>query len=296
MTPSVFAHHNTTKRGQKMHKFTTLVATDFSKSSFIVLSKALEFTQKTGGVMHVVHVAEHSVFSFKKNLDSIRVKSFNKLKEAFPSIGDDYFHCVAGKVKTEVANVAKEVQADLIILGQSGETYFLDELILGSHTKDIVRHCETPVLVIKNVHELEYDTILIPTDLSEASAKTIHEVTKLFPKSHFKILNFYYLPFQTRLDTYGLDEEEMIAYQNTVKKESQESLDSFVASLALSKEISVSTYVKQSSLNAKLFTDEVKEIEHDLVAIHTTGSLSFYAFDVLEHSQKDVIIVKQDVK
>ncbi len=82
-----------------MHKFTTLVATDFSKSSFIVLSKALEFTQKTGGVMHVVHVAEHSVFSFKKNLDSIRAKSFNKLKEAFPSIGEDYFHCVAGKVK-----------------------------------------------------------------------------------------------------------------------------------------------------------------------------------------------------
>lgn len=280
-------------KGFSMKKFTTLVAIDFSKSSFIVLSKALDFTKKMGGELHVIHVLETSFFSLKKNTDLIRANSYAKLKENFPEIEEHRFYCVEGKVKSEVAKIANVIQADMIIIGKSGETYFLDELILGSHTKDIVRNSDTPVLVIKNVHELDYKTILIPTDLSDASAKTVQALAALFPKSRLRLLYFYYLPFETRLNTYGFNETEVIEYQSGIVEESKLRLDTFITSLNLPSNVHTATSVRRSSLNAELFNDEVADIEFDLLAMHTTGNISFYAFDVLETCKKDVILIKQ---
>lgn len=286
-------HYFPLHKGFCMKKFTTLVAIDFSQSSFIVLSKALDFTEKMGGELHVIHVAETPFFSLKKNIDRIRANSFAKLKENFPTFEENRFYCVEGKVKTEVAKIAGVIQADMIIIGKSGETYLLDDLILGSHTKDIVRYSEIPVLVIKNIHELEYQTILVPTDLSEASAKTVQTLAALFPKSRLRLLYFYYLPFETRLNTYGFNETEVIEYQSSIVEESKLRLDTFIISLNLPTEVQISTSVRRSSLNAELFNDEVEDIEFDLLAMHTTGNVSFYAFDVLETCKKDVILIKQ---
>lgn len=276
-----------------MKKFTTLVATDFSKSSYVVLAKALDFTHAMGGELHVIHVTENSMFSFKKDMETIRQNSYAKLLEDFPTIPEDKFYCVSGRVKTEVAKIASVVGADMIIIGKSGETYFLDELVLGSHTKDIVRNSDIPVLVIKNVQEIEYKTILVPSDLSSASAKTIETLATLFPQSKLRILNFYYLPFESRLNTYGFDEAEVIEYQAKVREESEINLHKFVSSLNLPSTADIATSVRRSSLNAELFNQEVEDIDFDLLAMHTTGSVSFYAFDLLETSKKDVILLKK---
>ncbi|MDY0117071.1 MAG: universal stress protein [Sulfurimonadaceae bacterium] len=276
-----------------MKKFTTLVATDFSKSSYVVLAKALDFTHAMGGELHVIHVTENSMFSFKKDMETIRQNSYAKLLEDFPTIPEDKFYCVSGRVKTEVAKIASVVGADMIIIGKSGETYFLDELVLGSHTKDIVRNSDIPVLVIKNVQEIEYKTILVPSDLSSASAKTIETLATLFPQSKLRILNFYYLPFESRLNTYGFDEAEVIEYQAKVREESEINLHKFVSGLNLPSTADIATSVRRSSLNAELFNQEVEDIDFDLLAMHTTGSVSFYAFDLLETSKKDVILLKK---
>lgn len=276
-----------------MKKFTTLVATDFSKSSYVVLAKALDFTHAMGGELHVIHVTESSMFSFKKDMELIRKNSYKKLLEDFPTIAEDKFYCVSGRVKTEVAKIASVINADMIIIGKSGETYFLDELILGSHTKDIVRNSDVPVLVIKNVHEIEYKTILVPSDLSSASAKTIETLATLFPQSKLRILNFYYLPFESRLNTYGFNEAEVIEYQEKVREESEANLHKFVSGLNLSSTADVTTSVRRSSLNAELFNEEVEDIDFDLLAMHTTGSVSFYAFDLLEIAKTDVILLKK---
>lgn len=275
-----------------MKKFITLVAFDFSKSSSVVLEKAIDFTKKMGGELHVVNVIESSFFSKKMDLDSIKERGFLELVKSFSSIKKENYHCVSGKVKTEVSNTAKILNADIIIMGNSGETHFLNELLMGSHTKEIVKNAQTPVLVMKSEHELDYKNILLLTDMSDESAAAIKKVTQFFPKSKTTLTNLFYLPVDNKLGLYGLNENDVGEYNERVKAESKKNIESFLNSLALPSDISVTTASIHSSLNPKLIKDELKHIKYELLVMHAKQSVSFFAFDVLEQSEVDVLVVK----
>lgn len=275
-----------------MKKFKTLVAIDFSDDSLVVLQKAIDFTKKRDGIVDVVHVVENSFFSPKKDLSYIREHSLKKLNEKFPAINNENFHCVSGKIKNDVAKAAQLLNSDLIIMGKSGETFFLGDAYMGSHTKDIIRSSGVPVIVVKSEHELKYRNILMLTDFSEASVKAIKSVTEIFEGSHIKLLNFYTVPFENRLGSYGFNSSDLAEYQFHLMQESKQKLDSFLNSLQLPQNVNISGKVRRSSLNPKLFEQEVEDINFDLVAVHTTGNISFYAMDILENSKKDVVILK----
>lgn len=275
-----------------MKKFTTLVAIDFSKSCYAVLAKALDFTQKMNGELHVVHVVESSFFSKKIDLDSIKERGFNELIKNFSVIKKENYHCIGGVIKVEVANTAKILNADVIIMGNSGETHFLNDLLMGSHTKEIIKYAQTPVLVMKIDHEIEYQNILVLTDLSEESASAIKKIAEFFPNSNINLINLFYLPLDNRINTYGFDEEDVKEYKESVEKQSRKNIDAFLKSLALPKNIKITAYAINSSLNPKLFEEEVADIGHDLLAIHATQNVSFFAFDILENSAVDVFVLK----
>ncbi|HEY9204005.1 MAG TPA: universal stress protein [Sulfurimonas sp.] len=275
-----------------MKKFKTLVAIDFSDDSLVVLQKAIDFTKKRDGIVDIVHVVENSFFSPKKDLSYIREHSLKKLNEKFPAINNENFHCVSGKIKNDVAKAAQLLNSDLIIMGKSGETFFLGDAYMGSHTKDIIRSSGVPVIVVKSEHELKYRNILMLTDFSEASVKAIKSVTEIFEGSHIKLLNFYTVPFENRLGSYGFNSSDLAEYQFHLMQESKQKLDSFLNSLQLPQNVNISGKVRRSSLNPKLFEQEVEDINFDLVAVHTTGNISFYAMDILENSKKDVVILK----
>ncbi len=275
-----------------MKKFTLLVAIDFSKSSYVVLEKALAFTNNMDGNLHVVHVIESSFFSKKIDLEAAKENGFLELSKKFSSIKKENYHCVSGKVKVEVANTANILGADMIIMGNSGETNLLDTLIMGSHTKEIIKHSQTPILIMKKEHELKYENILILTDMSSESAQAIKYTAKLFSDSSITLVNLFYMPLGNTMSLYGMDAENVEEYQQGVQDESQKELELFLDSLTLPKEINVTSRSIKSSLNAKTFQKEVQEIEHDLLVIHATQNVSFFAFDILEQSLTDVMVVK----
>ncbi len=275
-----------------MKKFTILVTIDFSKSSYVILEKALDFAKKKDADLHVVHVVEDPFFLKQVDLDSIKESSFHKLNKEFTLLKKENYHCVKGKVKIEINNTAKILDADIIITGKSGETYLLNELFMGSNTKEIVSYAQAPVLVVKSDHELKYKNILILTDLSDNSAEAIRKITRIFSNSHIKLLNLFSIPLDNRVDIYGFKEEDLIKYQSSIEKKSQKKIDKFLNSLTLPKNINISASAIKSSLNPKNFKEETADIDFDLLAIHATKNVSFFAFDILENSDVDVFIVK----
>jgi len=50
--------------------------------------------------------------------------------------------------------------------------------------------------------------------------------------------------------------------------------------------------VRKDLLSSERFEDYHKDLKADLVAIHTTGQISFFAFDLLEKSTNDVLVYK----
>ena len=278
--------------GVDMKKFKTLVAIDFSKSSYVVLEKALDFTKKKDGELHVIYVIESSFFSRKEDIDTAKERGYAELSKKFNEIKKENFHCASGKIKTEVANSAKILDADLIIIGNSGETHFLNELIMGSHTKEIIKNAQTPVLVMKDEHEIDYKNILVLSDLSEESAAAVKNLVGFFPRSKITLLNLFYLPTDDKLGLFGLNEDDLGKYQARIKDESQKNIEAFLGSLSLPKETDISASAIVSSLNPKKFKEESSDISYDLLSIHATQNVSFFAFDILENSDVDVIVLK----
>lgn len=275
-----------------MKNLKSLVAIDFSKDSFTVLQRVLEFTEKIGASIDVVHIVENSFFSAKKNVKYIKEHSLEKLKLSFPGFNEDNFHCIEGNTRNKISKVANILKSNLIIIGKSGETYRFSEVYMGSHTKHIVRSADMPVLVLKKDREIITKNILLPTDLTKDSARAILNIAKLFPTTHLTLVHFFTIPFESRLNSYGFNEEDTIEYMTVIKEQSDKNLGEFVKTLDLPQGFRISSRVRKSSLNPKLFDEEVADLPHDILALHTTGRVSFYAFDILESSIENVLILR----
>jgi nucleotide-binding universal stress UspA family protein len=73
------------------------------------------------------------------------------------------------KIFSEVNDVAKQENADLIVMGSHGATGF-KELFLGSNTEKVIRFSDIPVLIIKTDPEkFKLKTVVYATDLSKES-------------------------------------------------------------------------------------------------------------------------------
>lgn len=73
------------------------------------------------------------------------------------------------KVFSEINEVAKEENADLIIMGSHGASG-IKELFVGSNTEKVIRFSEIPVLVIKkDLADFNFKTVVYATDFSEKS-------------------------------------------------------------------------------------------------------------------------------
>jgi len=275
-----------------MEQFKSLVAIDFSKDSLKVLQRVIEFAQKVGGTVDVVHIVENSFFSPKKDINYIKEHSLEKLQHAFPNFDENHFYCVEGNTKKEIAKIANMLNSKLIVIGKSGETYRFSEVYMGSHTKYIVRSADVPVLVLKKESEIITNTILLPTDLSIDSAEAILKIAKLFPSAHLTLVHFFTIPFEARLNSYGFSDEDTIEYMSVMKEQSEKNLENFIQTINIPHGFAISSRVCKSSLNPKLFDKEVEDIPHDILALHTTGKISFYAFDILESSIENVLILK----
>jgi len=163
---------------------------------------------------------------------------------------------------------------------------------LGTSTKSIVRAVEIPCLVIKNDQDLgPYNNILMPTDLSSDSKKYISHVNSLFPNANIELLNSYYVPFEGRLSFYGMDRSEAVMLVENMKKIALNNIYEFYDNLELDKNYIKISIVKDS-LDPESFNHRAIEYKSNLIAIHTTGSFSFFAFDLLEQSNTDVLITK----
>ena len=274
-----------------MEKLTMLVATDFAESSAAVLKKAIDFAQKTQATLHVVHVVENTFFQKNQNIDFIKEHCWDSMLSHYPSLHKEHFYCFEGNVETVVAIVAQTIGAKIVLIGDNRDKHPLEAIFISSDTKAIIRESHTPILVAKNHENRVYNTILIPTDLSKDSWAMIQHMTYLFPESLLILLHLYSVPFEFRLGMYGFNESEIISFHEESRKAAETELNTFIQALDVPAK-NIIPIVRKDLLNSERFEANHKDLRADLVAIHTTGNISFFAFDLLEKSQSDVLIYK----
>ena len=144
-------------------KLKILVATDYSDTATNAVKYALQFAADTGSELLFLHVYKSSSnypqeFTSLERFDDSPVEFENRelqqyIEEAAKSIGikDNavIYNCYVrrGRSAEEICNEAVYSNADLIFVGTHGASA-LHQVLLGSHTWDVIKLAPLPVLAI----------------------------------------------------------------------------------------------------------------------------------------------------
>ena len=170
-----------------------IVPVDFSKHSEYALETGAALAKQNNSELIVMHMLEMSESIFSASSDergeenAFMLMVANKNFEAF--LDQPYLEGVEvtpmvkyHKVLKEVAAVAADVNADLIVMGSRGHSDH-DGIFTGSNTEKVVRYSNTPVLVVKSKPStVSFENIVLATDFSEESVPAVKKAQELLSK------------------------------------------------------------------------------------------------------------------
>ena len=175
-----------------------IVPVDFSEHSEYALKTAAKLAKKHDAEVLALHMLEMSTEALSVSDELLGQKAVFFMKLAEKKFNDfldkDYLEGVKItpiikhlKVFSEVNDVAKQHDADIIIMGSHGANGF-EEMFIGSNTERVVRSSEIPVLVVKsNVANINFDVVAVACDFSEESRESYHHTREMFQDIASKI-------------------------------------------------------------------------------------------------------------
>ncbi|MBN2424748.1 MAG: universal stress protein [Calditrichaceae bacterium] len=146
--------------GQKEKTQYILCPIDFSKASERALKNAIHLSRKMDSTLHILHVVP-SILDFylsilggseEKKAEKIKTheKKLEKFLTQFDLTGIKYTKTVKqGKVHQIILETARELEADIIVLGATGES-INPKLLLGSNTELVSREFPCSLIVVKS--------------------------------------------------------------------------------------------------------------------------------------------------
>ena len=146
-----------------------LLATDGSEESELAALRAVDLAERTDSELHLVHVgvvpsflkSYPGVLGYERKLykeleevsrELLRKQSW-RVKVAGGTVAGT--HLRIGEVDLEIVALAKELGADLIVMGCRGHRG-IRRAIEGSISDAVIRHARCPVLVVRS-HESAQD-------------------------------------------------------------------------------------------------------------------------------------------
>jgi len=139
---------------------TILCAVDFSETSDVALDHALSLAEQHGAALVLVHawqlpayaIPEGAIVASPQYASQIQAELQKSLDAAVARVSGGAVK-VSGKLgegpaHLEVNRLAKELGADLVVLGTHGRTG-LSHILLGSTAERVVRTCPVPVLTVR---------------------------------------------------------------------------------------------------------------------------------------------------
>lgn len=272
-----------------------IVPIDFSEYSDYALETAAMLARKNNAEILALHMLEMSEALLTKGENEMQMETVFYLKLAEKRFDEflekDYLEGLRVtpivkhfKVFSEVNEVAKEQDADLIVMGSHG-TSGIKEFFVGSNTEKVVRYAEIPVLVIKHNPILtEFDSVVFACDFSEDSIAAYLKAKRMFDSLN-AVMNIIYvnLPSESFKSTAEMEEK----VTNFLKK-ADGNLDNLVNV----------AYVNDYTVE-KGITNFSNQIGSDLIAIATHGRKGLAHFfegsiseDLANHSTLPVMTFK----
>ncbi len=162
-----------------------LVATDGSKDAALAIRAAIDLSNKTGAELHVVHAwrelpavpslgaAVYSGAYEREEAEELLEEQVGLIRDAGGSVAEA--HLREGRPAEEVATLAGELEADLVVVGSRG-IGTVKRLVTGSVSEGIVHLAPCPVLVMRGGEEAWPPGDVVVGDDSSEEAKRAGEL------------------------------------------------------------------------------------------------------------------------
>ena len=155
---------------QSETQYVVVAAVDLVLGSEDVLQTAAKLAATANGELHVVHVIPSDAVGSLRGDDALRFSNLTddvraKLEQLTKNLAVRTkrigLHVRVGGADVEIAQVASDVRADLVVVGSHGHTG-LDRLLLGSVGASLIRNAPCPVLVCRPKTTARWERILPP--------------------------------------------------------------------------------------------------------------------------------------
>lgn len=286
-----------------------LAATDLSVPSLYAVDRGFLLAKELGArytVMHALAIDSPEEFRLllREEVPEVWRRMEETAVEALTQVINDpsrnagvsaAIHVEKGLPVSTVPASAQSLRAGLVLLGAHGGG-FLQNLLLGSTTSNLLRNSECPVLVVKRPADRAYRRVLIPVDFSPASEIAIRVAQQIAPEAHLVLLHIYDVPFEGKMLYAGVDDQLIERY----RKEAREHAYIRLGNLARSVGLSLANYtgiVLHGNPVREILDEETKH-GHDLIVMgkhgtHLTEELLLGSLTkrVLAESHCDVLVV-----
>lgn len=173
-----------------------LVATDLSARCDRAVDRAAMLASEWNTRLKIVHVldaAPKGKVGAQLTEDAVRATLPN------PAIPADIL-LPTGSPPLAIAAAAEEQGSSVIVTGVA-RFNDLRDYVLGTAVDYIIRHASVPVLVVKQRPRSAYRTVVVATDLSDASRAALSQAAALFPDASLHLVHAAQIPFESWLDT-----------------------------------------------------------------------------------------------
>jgi nucleotide-binding universal stress UspA family protein len=147
-----------------------LVPTDFSKVADCAVNHATAVAKTIDGKINLLHV-----ISKKEHMDEAMLKmKFLTERLAKENPGISYNPIIrVGNIFDDIAEVAEELKAELIIMGTHGMRGM--QFITGSRALKVVTSSATPFIIVqeRGIKDSGYDDIVVPLDMSKETKQKL---------------------------------------------------------------------------------------------------------------------------
>ncbi len=275
-----------------------IITTDFSETSYLAIKHGAFLAQYTKGEIYLVHIITKHWEKFNVFTPSITIENIEKasdavtakLNELAATIKNDYGVKVTTVVNTgnptgEIIKFAKEIEADLIVMGTHGYSSW-EDLTIGSNALKVITKSPCPVLTMSShADSFGYHKIVLPIDTSE---HTRHKVVLTLELAK---------QFTSHVYAVGL-----LADDEVSRKPAMEVMLHQVAVAAKDKGVACTIELIENVKNRAVATvTYCEKIEGDLISIMTDQDaelsgffLGAYALQVIHHSKVPVLSIKPE--
>lgn len=238
-----------------------VVATDLSARSDRAVDRAIRLGNDLKSPVTLVHVTHP-----KSKATEAEVKALVRSTLPKPEM-DIEIVLPSGSPPQAIAKTVESLGAQLVVVGVARFNHITD-FVLGTAVDYILRHCEVPVLVVKQRPHADYRKILVPVDFSPWSRNALLTVAGMFPAAEISVLHAYHVPYE------GLQRDPHVRSQTLELKE--EELEKFLSDPDIPADVRTRTSGQLGYGDiGKVLGDTIGKFSPDLIAMGTHGTGTF---------------------